>query len=234
MIIYGKNTTKEVILKNRPIYKVYLDNKFQDREIINLLRKNEISFLKVSKHELNLLTNNAVHQGIVMEVQDYESFQLEEVFTSKMKTLVLLDKIFDPQNLGAIIRTVEAFKVDGLIIAKKRQAQITPLVAKVASGALEYVKIILVDNLYQTVRKLKEQDFYIIGTSLEGEEISLKMPLKEKNCLIMGSEGRGISYMLEKSSDVLVKIPMQGKINSLNVSVATGILLYQLTQKKIR
>ncbi|HHT39152.1 MAG: 23S rRNA (guanosine(2251)-2'-O)-methyltransferase RlmB [Acholeplasmataceae bacterium] len=232
MIIYGKNTTKEVILKNRPIYKVYLDNKFQDREIINLLRKNEISFLKVSKHELNLLTNNAVHQGIVMEVQDYESFQLEEVFTSKMKTLVLLDKIFDPQNLGAIIRTVEAFKVDGLIIAKKRQAQITPLVAKVASGALEYVKIILVDNLYQTVRKLKEQDFYIIGTSLEGEEISLKMPLKEKNCLIMGSEGRGISYMLEKSSDVLVKIPMQGKINSLNVSVATGILLYQLTQKK--
>lgn len=232
MIIYGKNTTKEVILKNRPIYKVYLDNKFQDREIINLLRKNEISFLKVSKHELNLLTNNAVHQGIVMEVQDYESFQLEEVFTSKMKTLVLLDKIFDPQNLGAIIRTVEAFKVDGLIIAKKRQAQITPLVAKVASGALEYVKIILVDNLYQTVRKLKEQDFYIIGTSLEGEEISLKMPLREKNCLIMGSEGRGISYMLEKSSDVLVKIPMQGKINSLNVSVATGILLYQLTQKK--
>lgn len=232
MIIYGKNTTKEVILKNRPIYKVYLDNKFQDREIINLLRKNEISFLKVSKHELNLLTNNAVHQGIVMEVQDYESFQLEEVFTSKMKTLVLLDKIFDPQNLGAIIRTVEAFKVDGLIIAKKRQAQITPLVAKVASGALEYVKIILVDNLYQTVRKLKEQDFYIIGTSLEGEEISFKMPLKEKNCLIMGSEGRGISYMLEKSSDVLVKIPMQGKINSLNVSVATGILLYQLTQKK--
>ena len=232
MIIYGKNTTKEVILKNRPIYKMYLDNKFQDREIINLLRKNEISFLKVSKHELNLLTNNAVHQGIVMEVQDYESFQLEEVFTSKMKTLVLLDKIFDPQNLGAIIRTVEAFKVDGLIIAKKRQAQITPLVAKVASGALEYVKIILVDNLYQTVRKLKEQDFYIIGTSLEGEEISLKMPLKEKNCLIMGSEGRGISYMLEKSSDVLVKIPMQGKINSLNVSVATGILLYQLTQKK--
>ena len=232
MIIYGKNTTKEVILKNRPIYKVYLDNKFQDREIINLLRKNEISFLKVSKHELNLLTNNAVHQGIVMEVQDYESFQLEEVFTSKMKTLVLLDKIFDPQNLGAIIRTVEAFKVDGLIIAKKRQAQITPLVAKVASGALEYVKIILVDIFYQTLRKLKEQDFYIIGASLEGEEISLKMPLKEKNCLIMGSEGRGISYMLEKSSDVLVKIPMQGKINSLNVSVATGILLYQLTQKK--
>lgn len=228
MLIYGKNTIKEVILKKRRIYNIYVDKKFQDKDIINLLKKVDVKIKYVSKHELNQLTNDALHQGVVMEVEDYGMLNLEDVFNKEMKNVILLDKVSDPQNLGAILRTAEAFKVDGVIIAKKGQAQITSLVAKIASGALENVNVILVDNLYQAVLKLKEKGFFIIGSSLDANLKIEEIPKHEKNCLISGSEGFGMSYMLKKESDVLVKIPMLGEINSLNVSVATGILIYEL------
>ncbi len=228
MIVYGKNTTKEVILEKRHIYKVYLDNKFQDKSILNLLKEHKIKFKYVSKHELNLLTNDGVHQGIVMEVEDYQFLALDDLINNNFKNILLLDKVSDPQNLGAIIRTSEAFKIDAIIIAKKGQTQITPLVSKIASGALEHVNIVLVDNLHKTVLKLKEANYLIIGSSLDATKTVKELPKAEKRCLIAGSEGFGMSYMLKKESDVLIKIPMLGSINSLNVSVATGILIYEL------
>lgn len=228
MIVYGKNTTKEVILAKRHIYKVYLDNKFQDKSILNLLNEHKIKYKYLPKHELNLLTNDGIHQGIVMEVKDYDFLSLDDLIIENMKNILLLDKVSDPQNLGAIIRTSEAFKVDAIIIAKKGQTQITPLVSKIASGALEHIKIVLVDNLHRTVVKLKENDYLVIGSSLDATKTVKDLPKAEKRCLIAGSEGFGMSYMLKKESDVLIKIPMLGSVNSLNVSVATGILIYEL------
>lgn len=228
MIVYGKNSAKEVIIAKRHIYQVYLDHKFQDRSIFNLLKEHKINYKLVSKHELNLLTNDGVHQGIVMEVKDYDYLSLEEMISGNLKNILLLDKVSDPQNLGAIIRTSEAFKVDAIIIAKKGQTQITPLVSKIASGALEYIKIVLVDNLHRAVLKLKEANYLVIGSSLDATTTIKDLPKAEKRCLIAGSEGFGMSYLLKKESDVLIKIPMLGSVNSLNVSVATGILIYEL------
>lgn len=228
MIIYGKNTVKEAIIARRIVHIIYMDNKFSDRAILNLIAEYNIMFKKTNKHELNLLTENGLHQGIVADVIDYQNSPLEILFTGKRKNVVILDKIVDPHNFGAIIRTSEAAGVDAIIIGSRGQAKITPLVSKIASGALEYLPLIEVKNLNETLKKLKENDFLIIGAALEGEENFSSVNKDLKKALIIGNEGVGISYLLKQNSDYLVKIPMKGKTNSLNASVAAGLLIYEM------
>ena len=227
MLIYGKNTAKEAILAGRVVYICYLDDKFKDRAIENLLDEYKIKSKRVSREKLNELTKNGLHQGIILDVENYKVYSLDDLINNKPKEVILLDRIEDPHNFGAIIRTAEAAGLKDIIIRKKGQAKLSPLIAKIASGALEYVNIYEVNNLYQTVLKLKEKNYFIIGSSLDGESLN-KMKGDFKKVLIIGNEGEGLSNILKRNADVLIKIPMKGKSNSLNASVAAALLIYKI------
>ena len=228
MIIYGKNVIKEAVLNKRPIYKLYIDEKSRDHKFNTFLEGHGIKIDYTNKGHLNNLTSNAVHNGVVAEVKDYSYLELDTVLDkAKKQRFLMLDEVQDPHNLGAILRSVEATGYDGVILSKKHQVQLTGVVAKTSSGAIEHVKLILVSNLYQTILKLQSNDFLVVGTD-GGATTSYKDIPKNQNLLIiMGNEGFGLRPLIKKGCDLLVSIPMLGKVNSLNVSVATALLLYE-------
>lgn len=228
MIIYGKNVIKEAILNQRQIYKLYIDEKMTDYKFLEFLKKYGLTPLKVSKGELNKLTDNAVHNGIVADAKAYDYVELETVLTKgERQVFLMLDEIHDPHNLGAILRSVEATNISGVILSKKHQVPLTGVVAKTSSGAIEHVNLILVSNLYQTILKLKEEGFLIVGTDVAGTKSYKELPKDQPLVIIMGNEGEGLRPLIKKGCDLLVTIPMKGKVNSLNVSVATALLLYE-------
>lgn len=228
MIIYGKNVIKEAILNKRPIYKLYLDEKSSDSKFINFLENNKISYELTNKGHLNNLTDNAVHNGVVADVKDYQYLELDVVLDkTRQQRFLMLDEVQDPHNLGAILRSVEATNYDGVIISKKHQVPLTGVVAKTSSGAIEHVKLILVSNLYQTILKLQKEGFLVVGTAGEATVGYKDIPKNENLLIIMGNEGFGLRPLIKKGCDLLVSIPMLGKVNSLNVSVATALLLYE-------
>lgn len=228
MIIYGKNVIKEAILNKRPIYKLYLDEKSSDSKFINFLENNKISYELTNKGHLNNLTDNAVHNGVVADVKDYQYLELDVVLDkTRQQRFLMLDEVQDPHNLGAILRSVEATNYDGVIISKKHQVPLTGVVAKTSSGAIEHVKLILVSNLYQTILKLQKEGFLVVGTAGEATASYKDIPKNQNLLIIMGNEGFGLRPLIKKGCDLLVSIPMLGKVNSLNVSVATALLLYE-------
>lgn len=227
MIIYGKNVIKEAIFANRPIYKVMVDDKISDGHFLSFLRDKDIKFARVSKGELNNLTQNAVHQGVVADVKDYETYELEDMIdSSKLQRFIILDSVEDPHNLGAIMRTAEAVQFDGIILSRRSQVQLNATVAKVSSGAIEHVPVILVPNINQAILKLKEHNIWVIGTDGTTEKTYKEMPLDLSIAIVLGNEGEGIRPLIKQNCDLLVKIPMYGKINSLNVSVAAALMMY--------
>ena len=232
MIIYGKNPIKEAIFKERKIYRLYLDNKFKDRQFLDFLSQREIDVIKVSKDKLNELSDNAIHQGVVADVLDYQYYDLEKVYQqNKTNRFIILDEITDPHNLGAILRTAEAAGIDAIIVSKRQQAPLNATVAKVSSGAIEHVPVVAVSNLNNTILKLKKMNFIIVGTDGSAEVSYQEMPKEQNIAVILGSEGSGIRPLVKSNCDLLVKIPMYGKINSLNVSVAGALLMYEMIKK---
>ncbi len=232
MIIYGKNPIKEAIFKERKIYRLYLDNKFKDRQFLDFLSQREIDVIKVSKDKLNELSDNAIHQGVVADVSDYQYYDLEKVYQqNKTNRFIILDEITDPHNLGAILRTAEAAGIDAIIVSKRQQAPLNATVAKVSSGAIEHVPVVAVSNLNNTILKLKKMNFIIVGTDGSAEVSYQEMPKEQNIAVILGSEGSGIRPLVKSNCDLLVKIPMYGKINSLNVSVAGALLMYEMIKK---
>lgn len=227
MLIYGKNTAKEAILAKRTVYICYLDNKFKDKAIENLLEEHQIKTTRVAKEKLNEFSENGLHQGIVLEVEDYQIYTLDDLLLKQPNDILMLDRIEDPHNFGAIIRSAEAAGLKDIIIAKRGQAQLSPTIAKIASGALEHVSIYVVNNLYQSVLKLKEESYFIIGSSLDGDPLDT-INYNMKKVLIVGNEGEGMSNILKRNADYLVKIPMLGVANSLNASVAAALLIYKV------
>lgn len=232
MIIYGKNPIKEAIFKERKIYRLYLDDKFKDRQFLDFLSQREIDVIKVSKDKLNELSDNAIHQGVVADVLDYQYYDLEKVYQqNKTNRFIILDEITDPHNLGAILRTAEAAGIDAIIVSKRQQAPLNATVAKVSSGAIEHVPVIAVSNLNNTILKLKKMNFIIVGTDGSADISYQEMPKEQNIAVILGSEGSGIRPLVKSNCDLLVKIPMYGKINSLNVSVAGALLMYEMIKK---
>lgn len=232
MIIYGKNPIKEAIFKERKIYRLYLDDKFKDRQFLDFLSQREIDVIKVSKDKLNELSDNAIHQGVVADVSDYQYYDLEKVYQqNKTNRFIILDEITDPHNLGAILRTAEAAGIDAIIVSKRQQAPLNATVAKVSSGAIEHVPVVAVSNLNNTILKLKKMNFIIVGTDGSAEVSYQEMPKEQNIAVILGSEGSGIRPLVKSNCDLLVKIPMYGKINSLNVSVAGALLMYEMIKK---
>lgn len=229
MIIYGKNPLKEAILNKRKVYKVFLDNKLKDIEFIQFLQNNNIEFQKTDKEELFKLTNTTNHQGIVADVKDYEYITIEDLLKlEKPLRIIALDQLTDPHNLGAIIRSSEAFSMSCIVISNKNQVLINPTVVKVSAGAIERVKVCLVNNLNNAILKLRENNILVYSTTLNTNLSYNEISKTEDVCIVLGNEGVGVRKLIQKNSDYLVTIPMSGKINSLNVSVAGAIIMNSL------
>jgi 23S rRNA (guanosine2251-2'-O)-methyltransferase len=227
MIVYGKNVVKEAIFSNRPIYKLYLDDKFSDHHFLVFLKDKKIAYVMEPKGVLNKMTDNAVHQGVVADVKPYEYYELEDILnSSKVQRFLILDGIEDPHNLGAIMRTAEATQLDAILMSKKGQVPLNATVAKVSSGAIEHVPVCLVSNINQAILNLKKANVWVIGTDGNTDKTLGDLPKEHSMAIVLGNEGEGIRPLVKQNCDMLVKIPMYGKINSLNVSVAAALMMY--------
>ena len=232
MLIYGKNVARDLLKNNKKIERIILQDNFDDKEIISLIKKNNITYKYSSKREIDNLANG-VHQGIILYVSDYNYCSLDDLLNKENNSfLVLLDHLEDPHNLGAIIRTCEAAGVDGIVLPRDRQVQINATVMKTSVGTLENVDIASVSNLVNAIKKLKENNYWIVGTALNNSVDYRKIDYSGKIALIIGNEGTGISRLVEKNCDFIAKIPMYGKTNSLNASVAAGIMIYEIIRNR--
>ena len=231
MLIYGKNVAKETLLNNKKITKALICDNFNDKNILNMLQNRNVRIEYASKNEFDKLVKEN-HQGIILYIPDFEYTELDELLDSPNPFIVILDHIEDPHNFGAIIRTCEALGVDGIIIPKDRSVDVNSTVMKTSAGALNNVKICKVTNLNRTIDYLKEKNIWIIGSDMTDSvsymELDYNMPL----ALIIGNEGFGISRLIREKCDYVVNIPMKGKINSLNASVAAGILISEIIEKR--
>lgn len=233
MYIYGKNVAREKLHNNSKINKIYLSEKFNDREILDLIRKNNIKVSFVKNYELDKKVEG-LHQGIVMEIDDVKTYSYDEIIPNIKKenpVIVMLDHLEDPHNFGAIIRTSEALGVDAIIIPTDRSVKVNSTVVKTSVGAIEYIPIIRVVNLNDTIRKLKDDGYWIIATDMDGEDYS-KIDYNMPVCIVIGNEGKGISRMVSENSDIIASIPMKGKINSLNASVSCAIILSHIMKDR--
>jgi 23S rRNA (guanosine2251-2'-O)-methyltransferase len=232
--IYGKNSCGEIIDVKKPIIQAFIMEK-TNSDFYNILKRRDIKITVLNKQEFKSLFQGN-HQGIVLEVEDYQTFELKDILADLDLTLnpllIMLDGITDAHNLGAIIRTCEAGGVAGIIIPKNRSARIDGVVAKTSSGAVEHIKIIEVVNLRNTLETLKKSGFWTIGTHLDAEEEYSSIFIDRPLCVVIGSEGKGISRIVKETVDFNVKIPMAGKVNSLNASVSAGIIIFDILRKK--
>lgn len=232
MIIYGKNVVKEAIFSNRPIYKLWIDEKFSDHHFLTFLKDKHQTYEKISKGKLNELSDNGLHQGVIADVKPYETYELlDKIDQTKIQRFMILDGIEDPHNLGAIMRTAEATNIDGIIISKRGQVQLNQTVAKVSAGAIEHVPMILVTNINQAIQTLKDHQILVVGTDGQSELFYNQIPNEGSLAIVLGNEGEGIRPLVKRNCDLLVKIPMFGEINSLNVSVAAALMMYQTLKK---
>ena len=233
MQIYGKNVAIEKLKSNDKINKVYLSNKFNDKEILNLLEKRNINAKMLDNRDLDKMCKG-LHQGIVLDVEDVKTYTFDEVIPhidKEYPLVVILDHLEDPHNLGAIIRTSEAFGVDAIILLNDRSVQITSTVVKTSVGTIEKIKIINVPNLNNTIKKLKDYGYWIVGTDMNGTDYTT-IDYKTKIALVIGNEGKGISRLVSENCDYIAKIPMKGTVNSLNASVACGIFLSEIVRSR--
>ncbi len=227
MLVYGRNVAKEVLQNPKKVKKITLIKDFNEKSILSLIEKNKIKVEYLDKKSFSKFDKYS-HQGIILDIEDFNYTDYEEFLSVDNAKIVILDHIEDPHNLGAIIRTCEAAGVLGIIIPKDRSVDINSTVMKTSAGALENVKIAKVTNLVSVIDKLKENGYWIVGTSLEGNLDYRDVDYTGKIALVIGNEGNGMSKAVTDSCDYLTKIPMYGKINSLNASVAAGIMIYEM------
>lgn len=229
MYVYGKNVANEVIKDAKKIKKAYISKNFDERNIITILNRNNIYIKYMEKRDLDKVAEGN-HQGIILEIEDYKYCDVDELIEEN-NIIVMLDHLEDPHNLGAIIRTCEAAKVSGIIIPKDRSVSVNSTVMKVSAGALEQVKIAQVTNLSQTLNYLKNKGYWIVGTDMQGTKYN-EIDYKGKTVIVIGNEGKGMSDIITKNCDFIASIPMRGNINSLNASVAAGIIIFEAIKEK--
>lgn len=238
-IIYGRNAVLEALNGGHKINRLLIVEGKKEgtiQKIISLAKDKGMIFEFVSRERLDKLTDKQNHQGVVAYISPIEYSTLEEILNSAENPFILLlDELEDPHNFGAILRTAEAFGVNGVLIPKRRSVSLNATVMKTSAGAAEYIKVAQITNVAQTIKELKENFFTIIGSDIEGENIfttNKSFKSNESIVLIVGNEGKGMRRLTKENCDVLLKIPMQGKINSFNASVATGILIYEIIRQR--
>ena len=234
--IYGKNSCQEVLDSKKEILQAFI-MEGTNSDFLNVLERKHVLVKIISKVDFKK-TFQGNHQGIVFEIEDYKTYSLEEFLpTLDLSTnplLIMLDGITDVHNFGAIIRTCEAGGVSGIIIPKNRSVKLGGVVSKTSSGAIENMNIIEVTNLRNTLEKLKKQGFWNVGTSLDADQDYSEIFVDRPLCVVIGSEGKGISRLIKETVDFNVKIDMLGKINSLNASVSAGIIIFDILRKKMK
>lgn len=216
MYVYGKNVARDI---NSKIEKVYVANNFKEKEILKNIKA---PIVYVEKNKLDKMVDG-VHQGIVLKIADYDYKDISELNSD---VVVMLDHLEDPHNFGAIIRTCEAAGVKDIIIPKDRSVKVNSTVMKTSAGCLDRVNIYEVTNLVQTINYLKKNNYWIIGTDMEGTDYK-DIDYKGKIVIIIGNEGNGMSRLVKEACDFIATIPMKGEVNSLNASVAAGIIIFE-------
>lgn len=231
MYVSGKNVAKEVLKNNIKVYKAFILDNFNDKNIISALQKRNIEIKKMTKIEMSKI-DESNNQGIILDIPNFKYSDIDEILNGENSFIVILDHLEDPHNFGAIIRTCEAAGVSGIIIPKDRSVEVNSTVMKTSAGALINVKICSVTNLKNAIEYLKKKGIWIVGTDMENStDYNIQdydMPL----ALVIGSEGFGMSRLVKESCDFIISIPMKGKINSLNASVAAGIVIYKVMEKR--
>lgn len=229
--VYGKNTVIQFLKNKREFSELLIQKDAHNDEIVSLAKKNKINYELCDKAKLNAITKEN-HQGVIGVITEYKTYSLDEIISSipddKQPLLVMLDGLEDPHNFGAILRSCDATGVDGVIIRKNRSVSLNSTVAKVSCGAIDTVKVCEVNNLTETIKTLKKQGYWVCGAD---NNEALDYRLVDYNCplvLVIGSEGFGISRLVRDNLDYSVVLPMAGQITSLNASVATGVMLYEI------
>ena len=229
-LVYGKNPVIEAIRAKKAL-KVFVVSNFNDQKVLNLIKDNKLNMASISPNEMDKMCNG-VHQGIAAELKPYQTVSLEEIIIKakkkEKKIIVMLDGIEDPHNLGAIMRSADVFEASGIILPKHNSVTLNATVAKTSAGAINYVPVAVVNNLNQAIKELKEEGFWIVSTdgsaTISYSSLKYDFPV----VVVIGSEGKGVSSLVLKNSDYIVKIPQFGHVNSLNASVAAGILLAEV------
>ena len=231
MIVYGKNVWTTLSQFPDQIETIYVQQGMKDKKRIAQIEQSNIPYQWMNRKQLDRIAQNPHHQGIVCEVKEIPTVELESLIHPN-GLLVALDGIQDPQNVGAILRTCDCVGVDGMILTKHKSAGLTPSAIKASTGAAYTVPTCIVNNLTNTLKTLKKQGYWIIGTDMEKARDYREGIYGVPICLVIGSEGKGMSPLVKKQCDYVVKLPMEGSITSLNASVACGILLYQIHSQR--
>lgn len=233
-VIAGRNAVSEAIRSGRPIDKILVARGDRSGVVVGILakaREKQIPVKEADRTKLDFLSGSAPHQGIVALAAAKEYCTVEDILAYAQERgeppfLVILDELEDPHNLGAIIRTAECTGVHGVIIPKRRSASLSYTVGKASAGAIEYMRVARVTNIANLIDELKERGVWIYGADMNGTDY-LQCDMAGACAIVIGNEGKGISRLVREKCDVIVSLPMKGKINSLNASVAAGILMYQ-------
>ena len=232
MLVYGKNVAIDLLKSDKDIKKVFLQDNYNDKEVISLLEKRKLPIKYMKKHEIDNLCPG-VNQGIILSIPDYQYGDLKSILNSDSDDIILvLDHLEDPHNLGALVRTCEAAGIKSIIISSDRQVQVNATVMKTSVGTINNINIVQVSSIANAIDRLKKSGYWIVGTSLEDSVDYRSVDYDGKIAIVIGNEGTGISKLVSKKCDFLVKIPMYGKTNSLNASVATGIIIYEVIRNR--
>ena len=238
--VEGRNSVLELLESERDINKILIAKGEKHGSIYKILamaKERKLLVVEVEKNKLNQMAQTPNNQGVIAIVPPFNYCEVEDILElakqkNEMPFILILDGIEDPHNLGSIIRTAETAGVHGIIIPKRRSASVNSTVSKVSAGAVEHMKIARVNNINETIRCLKEQGIWICGTDMDTEVTYTKQDYKMPLAIVIGSEGFGMSRLVKENCDFLVKIPMKGKITSLNASVSAGIIMYEVVRQR--
>ena len=237
--VFGRHAVVEALQTPDRVNRVFIQEGTSGRDaakVIELAREKGIQVQTVPKTKIEDLVGNTVHQGLVASIAAYEYADLEDVFKKAEEKgedpfIVILDGVEDPHNLGSILRTADATGVHGIIIPKRRSASLTATVAKASTGAIEHVPVVRVTNLTQTIEQLKARGIWVFGTDMNGTDYR-KWNTRGPLAIVMGNEGKGVSRIVKESVDEMVTIPMVGHVQSLNASVASALMMYEVFRNR--
>lgn len=238
--IGGKHSVLEALRSGRTINKIWIAEGAQKQltaPIVAEAKNHGIIVQFTDKRKLDQLAEGVQHQGVIASVAPYEYVEVEDILARAKELgeepfILILDEIEDPHNLGSILRTADCTGVHGVIIPKRRSVGLTATVSKTSAGAVEYVPVARVTNIAQTIEQLKESGVWVAGADVSATEEVYKARFNMPIALVIGNEGKGIGRLIKEKCDFLVKLPMSGKINSLNASVAAGVLMYEVVRQR--
>lgn len=241
-VLVGRNAVTEALKSGRGINKLWIasgDREGSVAEIAALAKERGIVVQYVERAKIEALAGGHRHQGVLAYVAPVPYAELEDILKAaeakgEAPFLVLLDELEDPHNLGALLRTADATGVHGILIPKRRSVSLNATVAKTSAGAVEYVPVARIGNIAQTLKKLKEKGFWVAGADMDGEKAYYEADLTGPLVLVVGSEGKGMSRLTKEACDFIVRMPMVGRINSLNASVAGSILMYESMRQRLQ